>query len=153
MALFPPASEPVTPTELDARIAAEAVDRLSEHAGPSMSVELRIGEAGALESIRLPDIVVSLLSRILTETANGHAVSVIPIEAEMSTQQAADYLNVSRPYVVSLAEQGKIPFHRVGTHRRLRFQDVAEYKKRQDEESYAALAELQAQAQELNMGY
>lgn len=71
----------------------------------------------------------------------------------MTNSEAADYLNVSRPYVIGLLEQGKIPFHKVGTHRRIRLEDVAAYKRRQMADSYAAMAELQAQAEELNMEY
>ena len=73
--------------------------------------------------------------------------------AERQLSIVADYLNVSRPYVISLLEQGKIPFHKVGSHRRIRLEDVAEYKQRQMATSYAAMAELQAQAEDLNMEF
>jgi len=71
----------------------------------------------------------------------------------MTTSEAADYLNVSRPYVITLLEQGKIPFHKVGSHRRIRLEDVADYKKLQVATSYAAMEELQAQAEDLNMEF
>lgn len=71
----------------------------------------------------------------------------------MTTSRAASFLNVSRPYLSRLLNDGKLPFYFVGTHKRVRLRDLAAYQERQDAESYAALAELQAQAQELKMGY
>lgn len=108
---------------------------------------------GQLDLSQLPDIARQHLSRILDETARGRALSVRPVETDLTTTQASDYLNVSRPYLVRLLREGRLPFHRIGTHRRLRLSDLRAYKERQTEESYAALAELQAQAQELNLGY
>lgn len=135
---LPFSSEPREPTFQEAQQAKTAIRALSE---------------GQLELSQLPDIARQLLSRILDGLAHGHALSVVPVETDMTTNQAADFLNVSRPYLVGLLEAGQIPFHRVGTHRRLHLRDVKAYKERQDAESYTALAELQAQAQELNMGY
>ena len=80
-------------------------------------------------------------------------MSVLPVESELTTSQAARFLNVSRPYLSRLLDAGKIPFRLVGTHKRVRLSELKAYRERQDAESYAALAELQAQAQELNMGY
>ncbi len=108
---------------------------------------------GQLDLSQLPDIAWQHLSRILDETARGRALFVIPVETDLTTTQASEYLNVSRPYLVRLLREGRLPFHRIGTHRRLRLSDLRAYKERQTEESYAALAELQVQAQELNLGY
>lgn len=90
---------------------------------------------------------------VLTEIGQGNAVSIIPIHAELTSQEAADLLNVSRPFLVKLLEKGDIPFHKTGTHRRVRYQDVIEYKQRIDAERRKALEDLAAQAQELGMGY
>ncbi|HVE08192.1 MAG TPA: helix-turn-helix domain-containing protein [Paraburkholderia sp.] len=108
---------------------------------------------GEMRSIQLPTTVVKLLVDVLSEIGQGNAVSIIPIHAELTTQEAADLLNVSRPYFVQLLEKGEIPFRRVNTHRRVRYQDVIEYKKRTDEARTRALDDLAAQAQELGMGY
>jgi excisionase family DNA binding protein len=103
--------------------------------------------------IDLPTSAVRLLVDILAELAEGNAVKVIPIHAEVTTQEAADLLNVSRPHVVKLLETGELPFHKTGKHRRIRFADLMAYKTRRDARSEAAMAELAQQAQELGMGY
>lgn len=104
-------------------------------------------------TITLPFSVVQLLIEILSQMAEGNAVTLIPIHAELTTQEAANLLNVSRPYLIKLLEKGEIPFHKVGTHRRVLFTDLMSFKNKADNISDHALDELVKQAQELDMGY
>ena len=103
--------------------------------------------------VELPTSALRLLQDILAELAEGNAVEVVPVHAELTTQEAADMLNVSRPHLVKLVEQGMLPFHRTGKHRRIRFADLMQFKARRDQASEEAMAELAKQAQELGLGY
>lgn len=103
--------------------------------------------------ITFPFSAIKLLHQILTQMAEGNAVTLIPIHAELTTQEAANLLNVSRPFLIKLLDKKEIPFHKVGTHRRIRFIDLLHYKSKADKISQNALDELVKQAQELGMGY
>jgi len=103
--------------------------------------------------IELPTKALRLLVDILGELADGNAVQVVPVHAELTTQEAADLLNVSRPYLVKLLEEGALPFHRTGKHRRVRLADLMQYREARARASAAAMAELTRQSQELAMGY
>jgi len=104
-------------------------------------------------AIELPTSALRLLVTILAELADGNAVKIIPIHAEATTQEAADLLNVSRPHIVKLLENGALPFHKTGKHRRIRFADLMAYMAERQARSEAAMAELARQAQEFGMGY
>lgn len=103
--------------------------------------------------IPLPPQAVEVITKVLEQMAKGKEVTVTSKPDEMTTQQAADFLRVSRPFIVGLLEKGKIPFHKTGTHRRIRFDDLQAYKEKIDAQRLATLEELTKQAQELNMGY
>ena len=105
------------------------------------------------EDIILPASVLRLLKDILAEMAQGHAVALLPVQAELTTQQAADLLNASQPYLIRLLEDSKIPFRLVGQHRRVRFDDLLAYQRKDDEDRRRVADELTADAQELGMGY
>jgi excisionase family DNA binding protein len=103
--------------------------------------------------VELPTSALRLLLDILAELAEGNAVKVVPVHAELTTQEAADMLNVSRPHLVKLLEAGVLPFHKTGKHRRVRFADLMQFKAQRDRASEDAMAQLAKQAQALAMGY
>lgn len=143
------------PTDAEVTMAKESSRLLSLYLSTkeeSQSIRV-IDQAGEHEAVRVPTAAFRLLIDILSEMAQGNAVSMIPVHAELTTQEAADMLNVSRPYLVKLLDSDVIPFHKVGSHRRVYFRDLAEYKTRVDGERNSALEALAAEAQELNMGY
>jgi excisionase family DNA binding protein len=94
------------------------------------------------EAIELPESVFYVLERVAQVLAGGDAVTVVPVGKELTTQQAADLLNVSRQYLVRLLEEGKIQYTRTGKHRRLRIEDVLTFKEKRDAERRTALREL-----------
>ncbi|HHL7586577.1 DNA-binding protein [Klebsiella quasipneumoniae] len=106
-------------------------------------------EQDVTHQIELPTSSLTLLMSILGELAAGNAVQVVPVHAELTTQEAANILNVSRPHMVKLLEEGKLPFHKTGRHRRVLFADLMKYKEQRDDESTHALRELAEQSQEL----
>jgi excisionase family DNA binding protein len=139
----------VLPTPEDAEMAAEASRALSSAtAEQELTIQLDDGKV-----LTLPRAATRLLHHLLTEMSQGNAVTLIPIHAELTTQQAADYLNVSRPYLIRLLEEKKIPFHMVGTHRRVRFLDLESYQKEAEANRQRAMNELASEAQKLGMGY
>jgi excisionase family DNA binding protein len=138
----------VVPTPDDAELAAKASRLLSRRAKSALRIQLDDGE-----ELTLPTAAAKLLTHLLTEMSQGNAVTLIPLHAELTTRQAADYLNVSRPHVIKLLEQSKIPYHKVGTHRRIRFSDLETFKRTHETVRQQAMDELAAEAQELEMGY
>lgn len=143
------------PTDAEVSLAKESSRLLSLYLSTkeeSQSIRV-IDQTGEHEAVRVPTAAFRLLIDILSEMAQGNAVSMIPVHAELTTQEAADMLNVSRPYLVKLLDTREIPYHKVGSHRRVYFRDLAEYKMRVDGERNNALTALAAEAQELDMGY
>jgi len=146
-------AEPIQPTEEVSALAADASRRLFRAIGANTreSCVVRF-ESAPDEPVVLPAAAVRLLGALLAELAKGNAVTLMPHHAELTTQEAAELLNVSRPFLVTLLEGGQLPFHKVGTHRRVRFSDLMIYKRRRDAESEAALRELASLSQELKLG-
>jgi len=110
-------------------------------------------DTGVADEIALPPQAVKVLAEVLGHLAEGRDVTVAAYPNEMTTQQAADYFRVSRPFLIDLLEKGKIPFRKVGSHRRILFEDAAAYKRNIDEKRLEVLEQLAAQAQDLKMGY
>ncbi len=143
------------PTAEETALARESGRTLSAYLqtrAEAQQIEI-LDDKGAAHQVHIPVSARRLLVDVLTVIGEGNAVSIIPIHAELTTQEAADVLNVSRPFLVQLLERGEIPFHKIGTHRRVRYQDVLAYKERTDAERSKALDALAEQAQALNMGY
>ena len=147
----------VTPTAADTKLAQESSRKLAKLLGAKKKKELHLRiQSGdeAAETVAVPLSAFRLLTDILTEMARGNAVTLIPVHAELTTQQAADLLNVSRPYLIDLLEKGQVPHRKVGTHRRVLFQDLMAYKRKTDAARLKALDELSALDQELGgLGY
>jgi excisionase family DNA binding protein len=159
--------EAVEPTPHDSVVARESSRQMASFLGGLPSVEqgtdsdvvvIQLPHHGnslgqSHDALELPVAALRLLMQALAKMGEGHAVRLMPVVTELSTFEAADLLNVSRPHAIKLMDEGKIPFHRVGTHRRVLLQDLLDYKRRDDEKRHQILDELSAQAQELNMGY
>jgi excisionase family DNA binding protein len=142
--------EGVTPSLDDVEVAKAAMASLPRLLHGGERVGLRGGDER--EVVELPSAAVALIGRVLAALAAGHAVAVIPIHAELTTQEAADLLGVSRPFLVKELERGAIPYRKVGSHRRVRYGDLAAYKRRAVEEGRRTLAELARQGQEIDGG-
>jgi excisionase family DNA binding protein len=142
------------PDETESAIAREASRSLATLIGiDRVHIEAEDEGDGRRISFVLPASAVRLLLDILTQMAEGNAVAIVPHHAELTTQQAADCLNVSRPHLIKLLERNELPYSKVGTHRRIRYGDLMEYADRLAEKHGRALDELTAQAQEHGMGY
>jgi excisionase family DNA binding protein len=147
--------ETMTPSEADTLLARESLQRLSHILGADkfdLTIHIQ-GDEQPGEDITLPMPAFRLLKDILAEMAKGHGVTLLPVRAELTTQQAADLLNVSRPFLIGLLEDSKIPFRLVGQHRRVRLDDLMAYKRKDDDARHRIADELTADAQELGMGY
>jgi excisionase family DNA binding protein len=105
------------------------------------------------EAIDLPEAAFEALKLIVDAMARGQSITLVPHDKELTTQDAADLLYVSRPHLIKLLDAGELPFHRVGTHRRIRIEDVLAYQKRRDQTRKAALDELARLSEELPGGY
>jgi excisionase family DNA binding protein len=146
------AMAPTLPSEADAVLAKETSRVLASHIRNSDPIELRIPDDPSPEGmVKLPLSAARMLVRILEEMARGNAVTLIPVHAELTTQEAAEMLNISRPSLIQILEEGKIDYRRVGTHRRVRFEGLMKYKRAAEAERRAVLAELAAYDQELGI--
>ena len=143
-------TDPTIPTDQDAVLAREASRILDATAGDNEALHLRLVETGNAipATLELPAAAARLLKELLREMAAGHAVTLVLTETEITTQQAADLLNVSRPYVVGLVEQGKLPARMVGPQRRVMLADVLAFKVESKTRARAAMKEMVALDQE-----
>lgn len=120
---------------------------------PEAGLRVRVEAEGKRETITIPASAVRMLAGALAEMARGSAVAVVPMHAELTTQQAADLLQVSRPFLIEQMEAGLLPHRKVGSHRRVLLSDLLRYKQTMDQHRKQALEELSALDQELGLGY
>ena len=144
------------PDEREAAQAGEAVNSFRQfltQVDQPETITLRPADDIDAGEVTVPRSAFDLFLDVLSNMANGNAVTLVPVHAELTTQQAADLLNVSRPYLVKLLEDGAIPFRKVGTRRRVLAQDLLDYKRADDEQRRRAADELTKDAQALGLGY
>lgn len=151
--------ETIAPSARDTLLARESGHQLATQVealcqGTSQSVRIQLlADHGEPASVDVPASALRALVNLLAEMSLGHAVALVPTNVELTTQQAADLLGVSRPYFVKLLDHQKIPFRKVGKYRRVRTDDLIAYKRRDDEFRSRIADALAADAQELEMGY
>lgn len=148
--LSPPVADDVAATSRRLDTLLQAVQG---EPGAVEAVELEATAGNETLKLRVPFGALELLRDLLHEMGKGNAVTVLPHHAELTTQEAADLLNVSRPFVVKLIDEGKLPARKVGTHRRIRLEDVMDYQRADDEQRRKLADELTREAQEMGLGY
>ena len=143
------------PEEIEIRAAIEGQRTLAAYLATNFEIQrIQIYDIkNEAHQIDLPTSALRLLVDILSELADGNAVKIVPVYAELTTQEAADLLNVSRPHLVKLLETGALPYHKTGKHRRVRFDELIKYKSQREDASERAMSDLAKQAQELRLGY
>ncbi len=143
-------THPLVPTKKDMLVAQESRRQIGGMKfGRRESVGLQIEG----KDFSVPVGLARMMIEALAQLAEGKAVAMMPVEEEISPQEAAEILKVSRPYAAKLFDEGAIPSRRVGTHRRALTSDVLAYKQREKEARLKVLDELAAEGQRLNMGY
>ena len=137
----------------EAKAALRAFSGLPRRRTSSRAIQVRPDGDGRPISATVPREAFELFLEILGQMANGNAVTIVPIHAELTTQQAADLLNVSRPFLIGLLDEGKIPSRRVGSHRRVKAADLVGYQQRDEAERKKVLDELTFEAEKQGLGY
>lgn len=138
------------PNDEEVKLAADSGRILASCSGRGETATLRLIDDK--KDITVPVKAIHMLADILNQMAQGNAISIVPIHAELTTQQAADILNVSRPYLIkNILDAGKLAYHKAGTRRKILYKDLLVYQKDDLEERKAIMAELAKQAQELGM--
>lgn len=141
------------PTQAEAEQAKISSRTLAKYADADrVQLSLRASN-GESDNLILPGHVLQILLDVLSEMSKGNAISLIPHHQEISTQEAANLLNVSRPFLVNLLEKGEIPFRKVGAHRRVLLMDILSYQEKTEKLRTQALDELAELSQQEDMGY
>ncbi len=134
------------PTVAEAEIAKSSSRLLAACIGEGETARIKVIDSQG--EIVVPVSALRMLVEILGQMSQGNGVTLMPIHAELTTQEAADFLNVSRPFVVGLIDKGELPANRVGTHRRIKFKDLMEYRQRSIIQRKQILQDMTREAQE-----
>jgi len=145
---------PVSVPDADTALARKSSNALAKFAASdnhAVTLHLENSHTGQQLDATIPAEAVRVLAEVLAKMADGDPVTLVPLQAELSTQQAADLFNVSRPYFIKLLEQGKMPFRKVGEQRRVRYQDLLAYMAESTRAANAALEEMTADAERMGL--
>lgn len=144
--------DPITPNEADIQLADKTSKRLAALPPQKATYALQLIEDGQTgDTLEIPVPAMRLLVDVLGEMAKGHAVTIVPFQEEITTQQAADILNISRPFFVQMLDSGEFPFRKVGARRRVKLEDVMSYKRQLYDKRLQILNQLTAYDQELGL--
>jgi excisionase family DNA binding protein len=143
------------PKESEVRAAVQGQRELTAYLATNFDTQRIqiLDDRNVAHQIELPTSALRLLADILVEFAVGNGVGIVPVHPELTIQEAADLLNVSRPHFVKLLETQALPRHGTREHRRIRFDDLMKFKAARDQASERAVSALTEQAQELKLGY
>lgn len=142
-----------SPEEISlAQISSQELSAVLETNGAIQNFNV-VGKDGENHRVQLPTSAVKLMIEVLTQLGQGNSVSITPVHAELTTQEAADLLNMSRPSFIKLLDAGELPHSRTGNRRKVAFVDVMTYKQALEQKRLEALDELSALDQELGLGY
>lgn len=136
------------PTKDESVIAGSIAQKMGRAMTPDGSLPITISTDVGQVSIELPASIGEMMLDVLAHVAQGEMVTVVPYGSVLTTQEAADLLNVSGPFLTKLLEAGDIPFHKVGSHRRVKIEDLESYRTSRDRDRTEALRKLQRLGQE-----
>ena len=139
------------PSKTEMRVAAQSYKALAEVIEQITKEQTEIEIEETKEKIIIPSRALKLLGEILKAMAQGNPISIVPVAAEVTTQQAAEMVGCSRPFLVKLLEEGKIEFTKVGRHRRIMFEDIVKYKKKMKEEQKKHIVDIMNFDEEIGM--
>ncbi|ODP99229.1 DNA-binding protein [Salinivibrio kushneri] len=135
-----------------AKLSSQALSAVIETNGEAQKIHV-VDKSGQSHEVTIPSSALNMMIEVLTQLGHGNSVSITPIHAELTTQEGADMLNMSRPTFIKLLDANEIPYSRTGNRRKVAYADLMAYKNRLEEKRLAALAELSALDQEMDMGY